>query len=349
MLARGTRRRRGVTDAHDKKCAWCKHMRGSDHACTWKPRGPQDQFVSAADVSGACFGHMVASVWDGSAVRQQNKDRLKRCLAMSVSENGNGEGAPPQHAWAAALLDACKLEELRSRSANSSSGDSGSSGDDSSSGGSGSSSDGGCHCTAEVEAFRDWGTPYADVDRLLKGPQRGVMPGVLKGDGRRCRWCSHQYSVGDSVYVQHNGVSYHGTVASFPTGSGSNGVTHVGVELQRGGVRMEVRVRSTAITVPGARRQCTAWCGMAPVSSNMGTVCMGHLVAYVWGLGRGRGAPEHGCDESGWLLLPRMDLHSDPLRDGVDFNRRQCTAPHMPVREQQAAVVRAGGTAMLRV
>ena len=54
MLARGTRRRRGPTDAHDKKCAWCKHMRGSDHACTWKPRGPQDKFVSAADVSGAC-------------------------------------------------------------------------------------------------------------------------------------------------------------------------------------------------------------------------------------------------------------------------------------------------------
>ena len=90
MPARGTRRRRGATDAHDEKCAWCKHMRGSDHACTWKPRGPQDQFVSAADVSGACFGHMVASVWDGSAVRQENKDRLKRCLAMSVSENGNG-------------------------------------------------------------------------------------------------------------------------------------------------------------------------------------------------------------------------------------------------------------------
>ena len=200
---------------------------------------------------------------------------------------GSGEDAPPQHAWAAALLDACKLEELRSRSANSSSGDSGSSGDDSSSGGSGSSGDGGCHCTAQVEAFRDWGTPYAHVDRLLKGPQRGVMPGVLKGDGRRCRWCSHQYSVGDSVYVQHNGVGYHGTVTSFPTGAGSNGVTHVGVELQRGEVRTELRVRSTAITVPGARRQCTAWCGVAPVSSNMGTVCMGHLVAYVWGLGRG--------------------------------------------------------------
>ena len=49
-------------------------MRGSDHACTWKPRGPQDQFVSAADVSGACFGHMVASVWDGSVVRRRDTE-----------------------------------------------------------------------------------------------------------------------------------------------------------------------------------------------------------------------------------------------------------------------------------
>ena len=139
MVARGTRRRRCSTGAYGTKCAWCKHMRDSNHACTWKPRGQQDQFVSAADVSAACFGHMVASVWDGSAVRQQNKDRLERCLEMSVSERGSGEGAPPQHAWAAALLDACKLEELRTRNSNvsNSSGYSGSSGDDSSSGGSG--------------------------------------------------------------------------------------------------------------------------------------------------------------------------------------------------------------------
>ena len=94
MRARGTRRRRCSTDAHGTKCAWCKHMRGFDHACTWKPRGEQDQFVSAADVSAACFGHMVASVWDGSVVRRDNKYRLKRCLAMSVSERGSGEDAP---------------------------------------------------------------------------------------------------------------------------------------------------------------------------------------------------------------------------------------------------------------
>ena len=118
MRARGTRRRECATDSHGIKCAWCKHMRDFDHACTWKPRGQQDKFVSAADVSAACFGHMVASVWDGSVVRRYNKYCLKRCLAMSVSERGSGEDAPPQHAWAAALLDACKLEELRTRNSN---------------------------------------------------------------------------------------------------------------------------------------------------------------------------------------------------------------------------------------
>ena len=32
--------------------------------------------------------------------------------------------------------------------------------------------------------------------------------------------------------------------------------------------------------------------------------------------------PEHGCDER-VVVVAMMDLHSDPLRDGVDFNRRQ--------------------------
>ena len=73
-------------------------------ACTWKPRGQQGWFMSGSDVASACFGHMVAAVWDGSVVRQQNKDRLKRCLALSVAEHGNGAGAPPQHAWAASDL-----------------------------------------------------------------------------------------------------------------------------------------------------------------------------------------------------------------------------------------------------
>ena len=44
--------------------------------------------------------------------------------------------------------------------------------------------------------------------------------------------------------------------------------------------------------------------------------------------------PEHGCEKSGWLLLPRMDLHSDPLRDGVDFTRRQ-----FPVRLAWACTI----------
>ena len=104
MSARRTRRSGGGS-----KCAWCKHMGTTVDACTWKARGQQRQFVVGADVAGACFGHMVAAVWDRSAVRQQNKDRLERCLALSVAERGNGAGAPPQHAWAASLLDATTL------------------------------------------------------------------------------------------------------------------------------------------------------------------------------------------------------------------------------------------------
>ena len=117
MVARGTRRRRCSTGAYGTKCAWCKHMRDSDHACTWKPRGQQDKFVSAADVRAACFGHMVASVWNGVVVRRQNKDRLKRCLAMSVSEHGSGAGAPPQHAWAACKTWRLPVPGIRSECA----------------------------------------------------------------------------------------------------------------------------------------------------------------------------------------------------------------------------------------
>ena len=108
MSARRTRRSGGTGRAGGSKCAWCKHMGSTVDACTWKPRGQQGWFMSGSDVASACFGHMVASVWDGSAVRQRNKNYLKRCLALSVAERGNGAGAPPQHAWAAALLDACK-------------------------------------------------------------------------------------------------------------------------------------------------------------------------------------------------------------------------------------------------
>ena len=107
MSARGTRRIGGAGRPGGIRCAWCKHMGAAVDACTWKPRGQLSPFVVGADVLGACFGHMVASVWDGSKVRQENKDRLKRCLDLSVAERENGAAAPPQHAWAAALLDAC--------------------------------------------------------------------------------------------------------------------------------------------------------------------------------------------------------------------------------------------------
>ena len=218
--------------------------------------------MSGSDVASACFGHMVAAVWDGSAVRRQNKDRLERCLALSVAERGNGAGAPPQHAWAAALLDACKLQQIRScRSCSSSE----SSNSDSDSAGGGVLT--GCE-NEDEETFRDWGTPYEDVDRLLGAPARGVTPGALKATGRSCRWCSHQIAVGDCVYVLHVGVRYHGTVVSIPPGSGSNGVSAVDVVLQRGGERLKLRVHSTAITVPGSRSRCTAWCGAAPTAGH---------------------------------------------------------------------------------
>ena len=64
------------------------------NVCTWKSQGRQNTFLSGADVAAACFGHMVASVWDGSNVRRRNKDRLKQCLALAMSEVGNGADAP---------------------------------------------------------------------------------------------------------------------------------------------------------------------------------------------------------------------------------------------------------------
>ena len=86
MRGRGTRRVRGP----GVKCAWCKHMGVGPNVCTWKSQGRQNTFLSGADVAAACFGHMVASVWDGSNVRRRNKDRLKQCLALAMSEVGNG-------------------------------------------------------------------------------------------------------------------------------------------------------------------------------------------------------------------------------------------------------------------
>ena len=267
---RGTRRSRAGA------CSWCQSMGArAPPRCTWKARGPQDKFVSPACVRDACFGHMVASVWSGSRVRRQNKDRLKGFLSNSVEELAGSGEEPAQHAWAAALLDACKLEELRCcRLHSSSESDS-------------SDSGGGGECSGDndaVETFRDWGTPYANVDRLLGGPGRGITPGALKAEGRSCRWCSHEPAVGECVCVVHNGVSYRGTVVSFPSGaSGSRGAWVV-VRLQHG----EVRVRRSAISVPGSRSKCTAWSGVAPVEYGLENVCMGHLVAFVSGLPQGR-------------------------------------------------------------
>ena len=91
---------------------------------------------------------------------------------------------PPQHAWAASLLGACKLQQIRSRRSCSSSESSNS---DSDSAGGGVLT--GCE-NEDEETFRDWGTPYEDVERLLGAPARGVTPGALKATGRSCRWCS---------------------------------------------------------------------------------------------------------------------------------------------------------------
>ena len=103
-------------------CSWCQSMGArAPSRCTWKARGPQDKFVSPACVRDACFGHMVASVWSGARVRQENKDRLKRFLSNSVEELAGSGEEPAQHAWAVALLDACKLQELRCRRLHSSS------------------------------------------------------------------------------------------------------------------------------------------------------------------------------------------------------------------------------------
>ena len=116
---RGTRRacRTLQFDQGSERCAWCLSMGANAPAvCTFKARGRQEMFTGTACVRRACFGHMVAYVWDGSHVRQENKDRLKRLLAMSISEKESEAGPGrdiAQHCWAEHLLDACKYEEIR--------------------------------------------------------------------------------------------------------------------------------------------------------------------------------------------------------------------------------------------
>ena len=76
---RGTRRacRTLQFDQGSDRCAWCLSMGANAPAvCTYKACGTQAKFIGTACVRRACFGHMVASVWDGSHVRQENKDRL---------------------------------------------------------------------------------------------------------------------------------------------------------------------------------------------------------------------------------------------------------------------------------
>ena len=55
----------------------------------------QDKFTSAVCVRNACFGHMVACVWDGERVREGNKFLLKRYLSESMQLDSED---PVQHA-----------------------------------------------------------------------------------------------------------------------------------------------------------------------------------------------------------------------------------------------------------
>ena len=228
-------------------------------------------------------------MWDGERVRQENKDRLKRYLKESIQLGDDEE--PVQHAWAAHVLDACRYEELRQRHTCSS--DSCGSSDGCGSSGSDGSSDGGCSgpgrscepCSRAdpLATFRDWGTEYAGVDVLLRGPRCGVAPGELRGAGRKCAWCSRVPAVGDTVRVRHKMKDVDGKVAFVvPGGSGSVGVLSVDV----GGGEL-VNCEPGGVCVPGSRQVCTAWCGAAPTGEMLQRACMGHLVAYVVGVAGG--------------------------------------------------------------
>ena len=92
-------------DQGSDRCVWCLSMGANAPAvCTFEARGRQEMLKGTACVRRACFGHMVASVWDGSHVKRCNEHRLKRLLAMSISEEeselGHGRDIA-QHCWAA--------------------------------------------------------------------------------------------------------------------------------------------------------------------------------------------------------------------------------------------------------
>ena len=149
-------------------CAWCKRAgRGADE-CTWKASSHQDKFTCAADVRSACAGHMIASVWDGTRVRRQNKERLQRYRSASIA---GCSSHVPQHDWAEHVLDACKYEELLA-AANAGSSGSGSSSDHWSDSDSSSEEQASEEQATSVDAaatHRDWGTKYAGVDTLPPG------------------------------------------------------------------------------------------------------------------------------------------------------------------------------------
>ena len=186
-------------------CAWCRRAGRNAGECTWKVDGHQDKFTCAADVRRACAGHMIASVWDGTRVRWQNKDRLRRYRSASIA---GCSSHVPQHDWAEHVLDACKYEELLA-AASAGSSDSGSSSDHWSD--SDSSSEEQATSVDAAATHRDWGTKYAGVDTLLR--RAVVSPGELRGQGLQCRWCSHVPVQGESCYATSGSGQVRGVVA----------------------------------------------------------------------------------------------------------------------------------------
>ena len=110
---RGTRRacRTLQFDQGSDRCAWCLSMGANAPAvCTFKACGTQAKFIGTACVRRACFWHMVASVWDGSHVRRQNKDRLERLLAMPWARQQHNLHSAQ---WSAASCAASSLYRYR--------------------------------------------------------------------------------------------------------------------------------------------------------------------------------------------------------------------------------------------
>ena len=58
-------------------------------ACTWEPREQQSQFVVGADVSGACFGHMVDKLFKEIDKQRQKMAGLRRYVTFLESMSGS--------------------------------------------------------------------------------------------------------------------------------------------------------------------------------------------------------------------------------------------------------------------